>query len=376
MEIKKTLILDRMEPLSKALSHLSDSPAVIVTKGGRYYGVIDHRSVSRGIRDPRGTKCETAIVKPPVIPESAGVLELVNAFLQGHFKALPVVDEKQAPVGMTTRVELLKDMQKERLIPKGSVSDLMSSPVYTINEGETIGKAKAVLKERGARRLVVTRRGHPIGVVSTFDIAAWKGKPNFPGGRKDIHASRPLDIDKVEISGFVRPNITVVKEATTLEDAVDRMIDKEVSGVIVASGKRAVGVLSALDIFKTIQGVARERADIHISGLGEDTRLYYDAIKSKIGGAIEKFSKAFNIRNCSIHVKEKKSTFIVSVYFDTDEGHVSLKGERATLKETVDELAYEVDKVLNKKKDMRLLKPRATHYGGMSGTYYKRRGKK
>lgn len=376
MEIKRTLILDSSEPLSKALSHLSDSPAVVVTKGGRYYGIIDHRSVSKGVRDPRNTKCESVIVKPPVMPKSAGILELVNAFLLGHFKALPVVDAKQSPLGVTTRVELLKDMRKSKLVPRGAVSDLMSSPVYSINEGETIGAVKVVFKEKNARRLVVTRRGHPVGVVSTFDVGAWKGKSNLRGGRKDIHLSRPIDIDKMEVSGFVRPNITVVGERTTIEEAVDRMVEKEVSGVIVASGKKAVGVLSALDIFKRIQDVARERTGIHVSGLGEENISHFDAIKSKIGHVIGKFSKVFNIRNAKIHVKEKKSTFIVNIYFDTDEGHVSLKGEGATLKETVDELAWELDKILNKKKDMRMIKPRATRYGGVSGTSYKRRGKK
>ena len=66
-----------------------------------------------------------------------------------------------------------------------------------------------------------------MGMVSTFDIGAWKGKPNIRGGRKDIHLSKPIDIDKMEISGFVRPDITVVKEATTIEEAVGRMVEKE-----------------------------------------------------------------------------------------------------------------------------------------------------
>jgi ribosome-associated translation inhibitor RaiA len=65
-----------------------------------------------------------------------------------------------------------------------------------------------------------------------------------------------------------------------------------------------------------------------------------------------------------VHVKEGKSTFTVNLAFDTDDGPVSMKGERADLKETVDELAVELDRVLRKRKDLKKPKPRATSYRG------------
>jgi hypothetical protein len=42
MEIKKTVILESSEPLSKALAQLDTEPAVLVTKDGKYHGLIDH----------------------------------------------------------------------------------------------------------------------------------------------------------------------------------------------------------------------------------------------------------------------------------------------------------------------------------------------
>jgi CBS domain-containing protein/ribosome-associated translation inhibitor RaiA len=375
MEIKQTLILDGDEPLSKVLTHLDEVPAVIVTRKGKYYGIIDHRSVSDGFKKPHDTRCEKAVVKPPLIVESASILERVELFLQGHFKALPVVDANDEPVAITTRVELLKDMVRERMMPSGNVSDLMSAPVFSIEEKSKIADVKTELRERSARRLVVMRGGKPIGLVSTFDIGAWKDRHNLAGGRKDVHMSEPIDFDDMELSGFVRPDVITIDSASRIDDAAKRMIEREVSGVIVVDKDKPVGILSALDIFKYLHDVMEEKMQLQISGLSEESMLQYNDIQGKIGHVLEKFGKSFNIRDARLHVKEDKKAFQVNIHFSTDEGPVSLSGERATLKETVDELAVELDKVLNKKKEMRRPKPRASHYGGSSGTDYERRGR-
>ncbi len=362
MEIKQTLILDSSDSLSKALPQLDEMPAVIVTKNGKYFGIIDHRSLSQGMRVPQNVKCETAVSKPPVLTEDAGIDQRIDAFLLGHYKALPVCGKDESPIGITTRIELLKELVIESLIPSVNVADLMSSPAYTIEADATIGKAKSVLKEKKARRLVVVSRGNLIGVVSTYDIGVWSAKPNLlSGGRKDIRQGEQISVDDMKISEFLRPEVALVDEGKSLEEATRKMIDKGVSSVIVVADKRPLGVLAAVDIFKKIQEVSQEGVVIQISGLDEDSMSSYSHIKNRIGSALAKFEKSFAIRNCSVHVKEGKSAFTVSVYFDMEKGHVSLKSEKDSLQEAVDELADELVRVLRKKKDIRSIKPRVTH---------------
>ncbi|MBD3210088.1 CBS domain-containing protein [Candidatus Micrarchaeota archaeon] len=376
MEVKKTVILDGSEPLSKVLTNLDENPAVIITKKGKYYGIIDHRSVGDGFKKPHETRSEKAVVRPPVIVGTANIPERIGYFLQGHFKALPVVDENHNAVAVTTRVELLKDLLKENMVPKGSVRDIMSKPVYTIDEEKKIGGLKKTLKIRNARRLIVTRKGKPVGVVSDFDIGEWKDRHNLAGGRKDVHLSEPIDFDEMRISGFLRPDVTLLPSSSTLTQAAKKMIDKEVSRVIITSEDKPAGVLSALDLFKYLHRILDEKITLQISGLGEENIRFYGRIEDKIGHVLDKYRRSFNIRDPKVHVKEDKKAVRVNVIFLTDEGHISLKGERATLKETVDELAVELDTVLNKKKEMRRIKPRARRYGGVSGTDYRRRDRR
>lgn len=368
MEIKQTLILDSADSLSRVLRQLESTPAVIVTRNGKYYGIIDHRSMGGGVRDPATTKCENAVVKPPVLSESADILQRVEAFMVGHFKALPVVDSDLNPLGITTRVELLREMVGSRLVPPVRVSEIMGSPAYSIDENETIAAARGRMKELRARRLVVTRNGKLTGVVSAFDIGAWEARPNLAGGRKDIHQSAPINVGTMRISGFLRPDMAVVDEGASLYDAIEKMITKEVSHVIIVSDGKALGVLSALDVFRCVLDAGQEKRQIAISGLSRDNASQYPEISAKIGRVVERFGESFNIRNASVHIKEGKSTYVVNVYLDTDDGHVSLKGERGSLKETVDELAAELNEVLRKKKELRKPKPRAVHTRGRGKT--------
>jgi CBS domain-containing protein len=361
MEIVRTMVLDSSDSLSKALIQLDETPAVIVTKNGGYFGIIDHRCVSHGIRDPHKVRCETVIAKPPVLAEGASVSERIDAFLLGHYKALPVVDSAKKPLGITTRVELLKDMVVESMVPAMNVSELMSSPVFTIDEGETVAAAKNLLRGKNAHRLAVTRMGKLVGVISTFDISAWASKPNLLSGRKDIRLSDSISIDGMKISGFLRPDLTRVKVDASLEETVRRMIDKQASTAIVVGEGKPLGVISALDIFRKVKEGGDEGLQIQVSGLKKDDAAYFARVYAKIGNVLEKFRQSFNIRNTNVHVKSGKATYVVSVYFDTDRGHVSLKAERSTLKEGIDELAVEVHEILRKKKELRRQKPRRTH---------------
>ena len=353
MKIIKTLVLDYSDSVSKAETQLVETPAVIVTKEGKYYGVIDHGSMISGIREPKNVKCETVLVRPPVLSSSSSVEERLNAFSVGHFKALPVIDEHNKPLGITTRVELLDALANQNILPgEELVSELMNSPVYVIDEGENIGAVKSKMKVNGTRRLVVTKNGYPTGVVSAYDLSTWASKAKVPSGRMDRDANTQSGMDKMKISEFLRSDITSVEDKATLMDAVDKMIKNSVSHVIVLSNKKPVGVVSALDIFRRVLNMNTDHTQIVIAGLNEDNKSEYSNIKEKVSHVVDKFSKIFNIRNVAVHVKEKKSEFVINLYLETDQGHISLKEERETLKEGIDRISSELGSILRKKKEI------------------------
>jgi predicted transcriptional regulator len=351
MEIKKTLILDINDPLSKALTGVLDSGiAVIVTRGGRYYGIIDDRNLKLfHIQNPSKVKCERAVVKPPVLYTDTGILERTDAFLLGHFKALPVVNKKEKPVGITTRVELLQDMLKNNLMLKVGVKELMNSPVYTIDYKKTVGEAKLKMKRYKARRLIVTRMGKPVGTFSTLDLTVEALKPKQKQKMPIVISTRTGYDDRI-LDDLYRPDLTTIPVDSMVEDAAKKMIKKQVSSVVVMSEKKPLGVLSALDIFKAIKEIAEEKMQVGISGLDEETIVYRDFIREDIQKVAERFEDTYGIRRVNVHIKKGKSVYTVNIMVEGEREKFNTRTEGPSIRDTVNMAAAELRKCLAREK--------------------------
>ncbi|MEM3422186.1 MAG: CBS domain-containing protein [Candidatus Bilamarchaeaceae archaeon] len=351
MEIKQAVVLDGSEPLSKALGSILDSnTAVIISKNGKYYGLIDDRNLRVAGADPAKVKCETVVVKPPVISEDSNIFERTEAFLLGRFKALPVIDKNQKPLGIITRVEVLKELLALDIVPDINVKNLMSSPVYTIDENSTIGEAKRKMKEYDAKKLVVTKKGKPVGVFSSLDLAGLAIKP-----KETTHMMRGVvakkSIDDQPLAFFYRPTTITMSERSTVKEAARLMIQKEISHIIIISDKDAkpIGVLSALDIFKWVKQKLEEKVEVTVSGLDAETKMLHDEIKGTIEKIAEKFRESYGIERVKVHVKSTKSFYSVKLHVEGKEKFV-VSAEGPSLEDAINIAASELKKVLGRKK--------------------------
>jgi hypothetical protein len=153
------------------------------------------------------------------------------------------------------------------------------------------------------------------------------------------------------VSQFLRPDVVLVEERVTLDQVVTKMIGKQTSSAIVVADGKPVGVLSSLDVFRMIQEMGKDNGlQINIAGLGEDNKYQYNYIIEKVSHVLDKY-KAFNIRNCNVHIKEGKSAFVVNLNFDSDRNHFSVKSEGEFLKACVDEVAQEANIILGKERE-------------------------
>jgi CBS domain-containing protein len=357
--------LDANEPLSKALGGIMDTgTAVIITKSGKYFGIIDDRNVRQNVgENPAKVKCETVITKPPVILLTTGLQERTEAFLLGRFKALPVVDNYERPIGIITRVEVLKELLGSKAIPKVSVRTMMNSPVYVIDEKSSVGEARTKMKEYNSKRLVVIRKGQPVGVFSTLDLAGSAMKPKEKEGRALI--SEKTSVDDLKISGIYRPNVATIDSKSTVEEAVRKMIEKQVSNVVVVSDNEPVGVLAALDIFKFIKAeFGSSKIPIEISGLREETRQYHNEIRGAFENAVKKFAATYGITGVTIHVKETKSLYELDVHVNGHEKFI-VSAENQSLLEATNIAVAELKKIFGRKKAIEKSRKVRTLRGGL-----------
>jgi CBS domain-containing protein len=348
MGMEKAAIIDGEEPLSKALDAISRTGTVaIVTKEGKYFGVIGDRTIRRNLSDVSRAKCIIAAVRAPGVPHDANTLQMMSAFLTGSYKALPVVKRGKI-MGVMSRSDVMRRMVGERLAPKVSVEMVMKTPIYTVDMNETLGVAKRIMREKGVHKLAVTRRGSVIGTVSTFDFSMVMLKPK---GRDRLGLiSEVKKPDEKVISEFLRERLVTVKRTDSLQQALEKMAEKNISTLVVKEGEKAIGVVTALDVMKFVMSIASAEPEIFISGLPEEDIFHFDKVKGTLGEVLSTYGKVFHFDHVNVHFKKGKTAYMMNVHMGVDHEPLSIKGEGYDLKTTVNAVSAEIKRLLNKKK--------------------------
>lgn len=110
------------------------------------------------------------IMKPVVnIGSNRTVLEAANLMNESGYSSLLIVDGK-ITVGIITARDLVIRAIAKNLPHTTPVSEVMSSPLITINANVTLKKAARIMGERKIRRLPVTESGGVAGILVASDV--------------------------------------------------------------------------------------------------------------------------------------------------------------------------------------------------------------
>ncbi|MGB9719275.1 MAG: CBS domain-containing protein [Candidatus Anstonellales archaeon] len=351
MAYVKATTLGSNEPLSKALDELLTSgTAVVITKDGKYFGIVDDRNIRAGIKDASTVKCESVAVRAPTISYSLSLPEKISRFAAGHFKALPVVNKNDVVVGIYTLDMLLLDMLKENVFSSSPVSEFMAKPAYTIERTESFGAAKTKMKKLNTHHLVVVSKGKVEGIISTHDFFAFLGHSR--NRQRFQLVSEITNENKLPIANFVREPAVFISPDLAMKDAMREMASHKVSYAIVAdANKKPIGILSVADVIKESMKQFTPVPGVVVAGLYGEDLYHHDEIKNAVSKALEKFSKSFDIGMCTIHVKRGKSTYKMDATILVDLNPIHVHMEKYDLADTTRLLVDEILTVLRKLKE-------------------------
>jgi signal-transduction protein with cAMP-binding, CBS, and nucleotidyltransferase domain len=110
------------------------------------------------------------IMKPVVnICPNQTVLGAANLMKSSDRGSLLIVDG-EITVGIITERDLVTRVITENLPHKTPISEVMSSPLITINAKVTLKKAAKIMIEHRIRRLPVTENGRVTGILIASDV--------------------------------------------------------------------------------------------------------------------------------------------------------------------------------------------------------------
>jgi CBS domain-containing protein len=160
---------------------------------------------------------------------------------QHHIHALMVVDRDGRIIGIITDFDLLAgewlsaDPESLNTMRKMTAADLMSTPVDSIEADAPLNEAARRMQEEVIRRLLVTDKGKPIGIISVSDIVARIGE------------SEPFHRETV--GDVMSDAMLVCRDKTPLTAAARAMTYAGWRSVLVVNREgRPLGVVSGLDL--------------------------------------------------------------------------------------------------------------------------------
>jgi CBS domain-containing protein len=108
------------------------------------------------------------------VTEELGVEELVQVFLDENVTAVPVVDAARHPIGMITRIDLLRERRARAL-----VAELMTPLAFSVTARVEVSQAAALMACEDIHQVpVVSDDGKVIGLLTSLDVLRWLARRN------------------------------------------------------------------------------------------------------------------------------------------------------------------------------------------------------
>ncbi len=116
----------------------------------------------------------------------------------------------------------------------------MSSPVMAITPTDPVARAKNLMLRHGVKRLVVIDRGKPIGVVSMRDLAEHLSRGASTWRRRPI--------DHIPVARVMSDGLVSVALGTDVGKAANLMLSHNISSLVVLDGKELTGIVTKTDL--------------------------------------------------------------------------------------------------------------------------------
>ncbi|MCF8884566.1 MAG: CBS domain-containing protein [Nitrososphaerota archaeon] len=303
--------VDEDDPVSKCVGIFRETglPIVVVLdKRGRYLGVVVDRVVIRSTVNLESLKTRNAAIKAPIVKTSDTISKAARYMLENVVKGLPVSNEEGKLIG-TISVEDVGRVIAEKLKMNMKVKDVMTRDPITITTDTTIGKALVLMRENGISRLPVIKDNKLVGIVTIRDILEKVVQPRTRATLGEVVGERIKSLS-YPVSNIMTRKVVEASPEDTLENAVKKMIDNDISCLIVTHNRRVIGIITWTDILEVIASLEeREKVPVNIQVSFKISNIS-EQEKNEIMNVAESFVKKFRefIGNgyLLLHFKEHK----------------------------------------------------------------------
>ncbi|WP_435346114.1 CBS domain-containing protein [Haloarchaeobius sp. HRN-SO-5] len=287
-----------------------DNPkGIIVVRDGEYEAVISERELIQShVEDDAKV---AALVKPsrnapaPKVNRHEDVRETARVLVEGGVKVAPVF-EGDALWGIVTADAILGAVLDN--LDALTVEQIYSDDPVTVGDGDGLGTVVNLLREHGISRLpVLDDEGTLTGVVTTHDVAdvVVRGMSKATTGERVGDRDRILDIP---VNDFMSSPVRTTTVDESVEEAVDRMLENDLGGLVVVDDgddSQVVGVLTKTDVLRALTFTEEDHMDVQITNIALLDTISRDDIRQSLTEVLDKYQK-MQVMHVHVRFQEHK----------------------------------------------------------------------
>jgi CBS domain-containing protein len=305
----KTETYDYKTPISQALAKVKKNCAVVITRDGEYYGMVDDRSILRKRSTSYSLTKSFAIGKfsrkLPIVDSGTSLSGLINYFHEFSAKALPYQDGKRI-TGIVTRDMVMKTILSAHMISKTKVNEVMTSPVVAIDVQANMAQAESVMEKHKIARLVVLENGRIVGILSQRDMF-----DSFANNQDRLPKLKPVSfsLSNISVKSMMKTSVFTIDYDMPADAVIREFLEKKISSLVVTRSDKPVGVVTVRDVIEAAAALtAKTQSKIILTGLDDYTKEYEDEIMSSVNRLIEKVDKfeRMSVDYVSINIKRSR----------------------------------------------------------------------
>ncbi|WP_423792960.1 CBS domain-containing protein [Methanocaldococcus indicus] len=304
-------------PISKAIGIMDENNfhhLIVVDKkdGKEEYYLVSMRDLLLASNPEEEVR--TLMYKAHCIDEDTPVLDAVCEMVESGLRAVPIVNKYGVLVGIVTDYDIMNRASKSKLLKDIEVKKLMTRHPITIYEYESIGKARALMRDNNIGRLIVLdEEGKPVGIVTEEDILKKVFKPKRRMGAGDLKGEKVPRMGQPVKLIMSTPLISIEPEAS-VADAARMMKEYSIRGLPVIKGDKLRGIITRHDIVKYLADL-KKGAMIEVEIHGELDKDVEDLAKRIIATEVKKMVKhAGKIHWIKINIKKERDKGGVPYY--------------------------------------------------------------
>ena len=307
-------------------------PAVLVFNGKVYTGMVTEKSIVGSLKNLKTGINGMIRTTPKITPETT-IYEAARLMVENQTRQLPVFDKAKVRGVVTT--ESLMQSAVDTEFGEKSVSCMMSEGVVALDADDHVGKLINVLREEGISRVPVLSKGKLVGIVTLHDLLQLI-QPNKTEHGEGSVGKENSPMRNILIKEIMTDSVVTVKPDSTIREAVELMIKRDIQGLVVYDRKKVEGILTATDVLLALAALKRNEIKTPFTlQMSHGNLVDYDRdyVYTSMTSFIKKFEKFLVGGYVNVYFKQHKETFrgtpliLCRVRLKSDHRFYNAKGE-------------------------------------------------